>query len=157
MNIQHYPQFDTAKVIKLYEDKDGVPITYICTSDLTASDVPMDIFYRETPHPKFGNRYFGLFYRKELLMITSADKVEELEFGMVECDGNYYYSQSHHDYKVLENGNMIDGGRSYIRSSAGCVVVMRIINGKFIAKDVEDLVALGDKKELVYLDSGSQV
>ena len=34
---------------------------------------------------------------------------------------------------------MIDGGRAYVRSSNGAVM-MRIINGKFVAKDVEDLI-----------------
>jgi hypothetical protein len=130
MNIQHYPQFDTAKVIAHYEGKDGVPITYICTTDISASDVPMDVFYRETPHPEFGNRYFGLFWRNESLMIASADKIEELEFGMIEVDGKYYYSQSHHDYKVV-GGKMIDGGRAYIRTSGGSDV-FKIQDGKFV-------------------------
>jgi hypothetical protein len=132
MNIQHYPQFDTANVIAHYEQKDGVPITYICTSDLTASDVPFDIFYRTTPHPEFGNRYFGLYLspRTNNLMITNADKIEELEFGMIEVDGKYYYSQSHHDYKVV-GGKMIDGGRAYIRTSGGSDV-FKIQDGKFV-------------------------
>tara|TARA_B110000503_G_scaffold136139_1_gene217968 strand:+ start:63 stop:476 length:414 start_codon:yes stop_codon:yes gene_type:complete len=130
MNIHHEAQFDTAKVIAIYEKKDGVPITYICTTDISASDVPMDVFYRATPHPEFGNRYFGLYYRNGSLMITSADKIEELEFGMIEVDGKYYYSQSHHDYKVVE-GKMIDGGRAYIRCS-GRVDVFKIQDGKFV-------------------------
>lgn len=130
INIHHEPQFNTAKVIELYEEKDGVPITYICTTDIHASDVPMDVFYRATPHPKFGNRYFGLYYRNGSLMITSADKIEELEFGMIEVDGKYYYSQSHHDYKVVE-GKMIDGGREYIRTSHGADV-FKIQDGKFV-------------------------
>jgi len=100
------------------------------------------VYYRETPHPEFGNRYFGLYYDtiRDHTMITNADKVESLEFGMIEVDGKYYYSQSHHDYKRIGN-KMIDGGRVYIRSS-GCDVVLRIIDGKFFAKDVEDLVEL---------------
>ena len=57
---------------------------------------------------------------------------------MIEVDGKYYYSQSHHDYKVVE-GKMIDGGRAYIRSSGGAIC-MRITNGKFYAVDVEDLL-----------------
>jgi hypothetical protein len=130
INIHHEPQFNTAKVIELYEEKDGVPITYICTTDIHASDVPMDVFYRATPHPEFGNRYFGLYYRNGSLMITSADKIEELEFGMIEVDGKYYYSQSHHDYKVVE-GKMIDGGREYIRTSHGADV-FKIQDGKFV-------------------------
>jgi hypothetical protein len=59
--IKHYPQFDTKKVIKHYEEKDNVPITYICTTDLRVSDHPVDVFFRESPHPEFGNRYFGLY------------------------------------------------------------------------------------------------
>ena len=140
MNIQHEPLFDTAKVEQIYTEKDGVEVKYVCTTDLNASDVPVDVYYRATPHPEFGNRYFGLFYDRvrDCMMITNADIVESLEFGMIEADGKYYYSQSHHDYKVVE-GKMIDGGRAYIRSSGGATC-MRITNGKFYAADVKDLL-----------------
>ncbi len=142
MNIQHDPLFDTAKVEELYGRKDGCEIRYVCTSDLNASDVPCDIFYRAEPHPDFGNRYFGLYRDsvRDNLMITSADIVESFEFGMIEVDGKYYYSQSHHDYKIVE-GKMIDGGRAYIKSSGG-TTVMRITDGKFYAVDVEDLLEI---------------
>lgn len=141
LTINHENLFDIEKVTEHYTEKDGVPVQYVCTTDLTASDVPVDVYYRETPHPEFGNHYFGLYrdYRSGHMMITNADIVESLEFGMIEVDGKYYYSQSHHDYKVIGK-KMIDGGRAYIRSNQGCDVVMRIIKGKFIAKDVEDLV-----------------
>jgi len=142
MNIQHEPNFDVGLVTEHYSTKDGVPVKYVCTTDLHASDVPVDVYYRSTPHPEFGNHYFGLYhdYVRDHLMITNADVVESFEFGMIEQDGKYYYSQSHHDYKTLDNGKMIDGGRQYIKTSQGCDAVMRIINGKFIAKDVEDLM-----------------
>ena len=148
MNIQHEPLFDTAKVEAHYTEKDGVEVLYVCTTDLNASDVPVDVYYRETPHPEFGNRYFGLFWDnvRDHLMITNADVVESLEFGMIEVDGKYYYSQSHHDYKVVGD-KMIDGGRAYIKSSGGAIV-MRIVNGKFIAKDVEDLIAISEKESV---------
>ena len=157
MNIIHENLFDIEKVEKIYSEKDGVDVKYVCTTDLNASDVPVDVFYRATPHPQFGNRYFGIYYDhvRDCTMITNADVVESLEFGMIEHDSKYYYSQSHHDYKVVGD-KMIDGGRAYIRSS-GCDAVMRIINGKFIAKDVEDLVALGEKKEYVYPGNDCQV
>ena len=147
MNIQHEPLFDTAKVESIYSEKDGVEVKYVCTTDLKASDVPVDVFYRATPHPEFGNRYFGIYHDhvRDCTMITNADIVEELEFGMIEADGKYYYSQSHHDYKTVGD-KMIDGGRAYIRSSGGATV-MRITNGKFYAKDVEDLIAIGNKHE----------
>lgn len=141
MNIEHEPLFNIEEVEKIYTEKDGVDVKYVCTTDLRASDVPADVFYRATPHPQFGNHYFGIYWDhyRDCTMITNADIVESLEFGMIEQDGKYYYSQSHHDMKVLDNRKMIDGGRIYIKSS-GCDVVMRIIKGKFIAKDVEDLI-----------------
>ena len=140
MNIQHQPLFDTAKAEELYSEKDGVNVKYVCTTDLQQSDRPMDIFYRGTPHPEFGNRYFGLYWSKvhTSLMITGADVVESLEFGMIKHDGKYYYSQSHHDYKTVGD-KMIDGGRAYVKSSGGAVA-MRIKNGKFYIKQLEDIV-----------------
>ena len=128
--IVHYPRLDTQKVIELYENKDQTTIVYVCTTDLATSDLPIDIFYRESPHPEFGNRYFGLYTRDGVVMICNADQVEKLEFGMVkDSAGNLHYSQSHHDYKVLDNGNMIDGGRAYIRSS-NCTAVYRVKDGE---------------------------
>jgi hypothetical protein len=147
MNIHHDNLFNKEAIIEHYTKKDGVDVRYVCTTDLNASDVPVDVFYRETPHPEFGNRYFGLYWDtvRGHLMITNADVVESYEFGMIEIDGKYYYSQSHHDYKVVGE-KMIDGGRVYIKSS-GCDAVMRIVNGKFIAKDVEDLIAISEKEQ----------
>lgn len=132
MNIHHDPNFDVEKVTEHYTNKDGVPVTYVCTTDLNASDVPVDVYYRETPHPQFGNHYFGLFYDnvRGHMMICNADIVESLDFGMIEVDGKYYYSASHHDYKVVE-GKMIDGGRVYIRSSHGAEV-FQVKKGKFV-------------------------
>ena len=141
MNIEHEPNFDVGIVTEHYSKKDGVPVKYVCTTDLRASDTPVDVYYRATPHPEFGNHYFGLYHDhvRGHTMICNADIVESFEFGMIEQDGKYYYSQSHHDMKVLDNHKMIDGGRVYMKSS-GCDLVMRIIKGKFIAKDVEDLI-----------------
>src|SRR6056300_168731 len=140
MNIQHEPMFDTAKVEKVYSEKDGVEVRYVCTTDLKASDVPVDVFYRATPHPEFGNQYFGVYYDhvRGHTMITNADIVESLEFGMILVDGKYYYSQSHHDYKTIGD-KMIDGGRAYIRSSGGAITT-HIKNGKFYIKELEDMI-----------------
>jgi len=142
MNIHHEPLFDTSKVEQIYSEKDGVEVKYVCTTDLRASDVPVDVFYRATPHPEFGNRYFGIYHDhfRGHTMITNADIVEELDFGMVKNDNDkWQYSISHHDYRAFENGNMIDGGRQYIRSSAGAVD-MRVKDGKFYIKDLEDMI-----------------
>jgi hypothetical protein len=127
--IKHEPQIDTEKVCKLYSEKDGVTVKYVCTSALGHEAQSMDIFYRDTPHPEFGNRYFGLYYNviSNNLMITNADRIEKQEFGLVEDDdGNLQYSAHRHDYKKFENGNMIDGGRSYIKSSM-CPIHMHVV------------------------------
>ena len=136
MNIQHNPIFDTAKVEKLYTEKDGVEVKYVCTTAIQQhAEFAADVFYRATPHPEFGNRYFALYQNpfsdNASIMITNADQVENFEFGMIEdADGKYYYSQHRHDYKVIGD-KMIDGGRSYIRSG-GRVDVFKIQDGKFV-------------------------
>ena len=136
MNIQHNPIFDTAKVETLYSEKDGVEVKYVCTTAVQQhAEFAADVFYRATPHPEFGNRYFALYQNpfsdNASIMITNADQVENFEFGMIEdADGKYYYSQHRHDYKVIGD-KMIDGGRSYIRSG-GQVDVFKIQDGKFV-------------------------
>jgi len=133
MDIKHPTLFDKDRVIEIYEKKDGVPIKYVCTTDLRSSDVPADIFYRDSPHPEFGNRYFGLFRHPidQHLLITNADMVEDFEFGMIkDSDDNWYYSSSHHDCIFIED-KMIDGGRQYIRST-GLDSTFKIVNGEFV-------------------------
>jgi hypothetical protein len=132
MKIKHNPVFNTEEVCKHYTEKDGVDVTYVCTTDLHMSDVPCDIFYRETPHPEFGNKYFGLTYMKDRgVVITNGDMVEGFEIPMIEDDdGMYTYSRSHHDFIQCKNGNMIDGGRNYVRSR-GVIKIMRVRDGLF--------------------------
>ena len=128
--IKHAPILNIEKVISHYEKKDNVPIKYVCTTDLRVSDRPVDVFYRESPHPEFGNRYFGLYHRDGAVMVCNADLVEDLEFAMVkDKDGNYWYSSSHYDCLFIDN-SMIDGGREYVRSS-GPVEIFKIVNGEF--------------------------
>lgn len=132
MNIHHSPNFDTEKVTAHYTEKDGVEVKYVCTTDLTASDCPVDVFYRETPHPEFGNRYFGLYFDnlRNHLMITDADVVETYDFGMIEDkDGIWWYSQCHHDCLMID-GKMIDGGRVYVRGNG--FEMFKIVNGEFV-------------------------
>jgi hypothetical protein len=118
MNIKHYPMFPIDKIEKHYSDKDGVPVWYVCTTELYVDDQPLDIYYRATPHPEFGNKYFGLRYDNDNLLICNADKVEGIYFGMViNDDTELEYSSYRHDFKKFKNGNMIDGGRAYTKSS----------------------------------------
>ena len=135
MKIKHFPILDINKVVEHYSQRDGVPIKYVCTTDLHSDDSPADIFYRETPHPDFGNRYFALRVRNNKAYISNADAIELLTFGMIEDDdGNLQYSQFHHDYKRFGNRNMIDGGRNYTRSS-GEVIYYVVRDGELTTQD----------------------
>jgi hypothetical protein len=128
MNIKHYPITNVSKVEELYSEKDGVPVKHVCSTEFS-SNIIADVFYRSTPHPKFGNRYFAILFRDDVPYVANADEIENLSFGMVmNDDGDLEYSQSRHDYKSFKNGNMIDGGRDYIRSS-GDVKIYVVRNG----------------------------
>ncbi len=136
--IKHEPLLDIVRVCELYAEKDGVPITYVCTSALGGEAQAIDIFYRDTPHPKFGNCYFGLYHNamSGKLTITNADRIESVEFGLIEDDdGNLHYSAHRHDYKMFDNGNMIDGGRSYVKSGMHPVHIYVVRDGKMVVKD----------------------
>jgi hypothetical protein len=146
MNIQHRPLFDTDKVCKHYSEKDGVPIKYVCTSALGHEAQAMDIFYRETPHPEFGNRYFGMYFvstgpkeEQRQVWITNADKIEDAEFGMVEVAGGLHYSQHRHDFYSV--GDVaVDGGRSYFKRVGDLSVPtkwLKVKNGKFVEEKDE--------------------
>ena len=142
--INHRPLFDTDKVCKLYSEKDGVPVKYICTSALGAQEFAVDIYYRDTPHPEFGNRYFGL-YRNPYsgnaeIMITNADKIETLYFDMLEVNEQWQYSQHRHDFFTVGDVSL-DGGRAYFR----CVgninhprKLFAVKDGEFMEKENEE-------------------
>ena len=140
--IKHFPIFDTKKVINLYTEKDGVPIKYVCTSAVQQhAEFAADVFYRETPHPEFGNRYFGLYrnpYAGEAeIMITNADVIESLEFEMVEVGGELHYSQHRHDFHTVGDVS-IDGGREYLRLVGNVNVprkTLKIKDGIFVNED----------------------
>lgn len=142
MNIQHDPMFDEKKVEQLYSEKDGVPVKYVCTSAVHLGDAyAADIFYRETPHPEFGNRYFGL-YKSPItnnLMITNADNIENLDFEMVEVNDQLHYSQHRHDFRSVGDVS-IDGGRAYLRLVGNVshpVVKLKVLNGNFVEYEDE--------------------
>ena len=133
--IKHNPIGDINKVCGVYSKKDGVPIKYVCTTSLSEDGVTSyDVFYRDTPHPEFGNKYFGIYYDNSgLVFIRNADVVEKLTFGLIEdSDGTLHYSSDRWDYKKLSNGYMIDGGRSYIKSGAHPVYTYIIRDGEMV-------------------------
>ena len=115
MNVLHNPQFDIKKTTAYYTKKDGVPIHYVCTSTLDEGDVPVDIYYRDTPHPDHNNYYFGLYADEDRMMICKADSVEKYQFGMIsDAKEEWVYSQSLHDTVSIDVG-FINGGRKFIR------------------------------------------
>ena len=135
MNIKHHPIFNIKTIAEFYSEKDGVPVTYVCTSAPNKeATYAADIFYRETPHPDFGNRYFGLYSNMEnKIMITNVDMIEDLTFSMIEGVNGWEYSQHRWDYRQV-GGYAIDGGRSYTKLVGDIhtpVKVMKVKNGLF--------------------------
>ena len=119
------PVFNVDKVEEFYSDKDGVPCNYVITTQQHRGGPVVDVYYRETPHPEFGNHYFGLCYsapstrifKARNVLICNADWVEELDFFMIkDSKGIYEYSQHVHDYHCCDTG-CIDGGREYTKLS----------------------------------------
>lgn len=131
MNIKHKPILKIKWAEEHYSKQDGVPVQYVCTTELDYDGPVYDIFFRDTPHPTFGNRYFGLTYDsiRECAWIRNADKIEELDFGMIEHDLEWYYSQFRHDYIALGQ-KVIDGGRAYVRGSG--FEVFKVVDGEFV-------------------------
>ena len=116
--FNHRPLYDTDAIAKYYSERDGVPVSYVCTTALNDGTIAADIFYRETPHPEFGNRYFGIYQNlwDPKLYITNADIVEDLEFVCSPASNEKLtYSQHRHD-KVEVYGGALDGGRAYSRA-----------------------------------------
>jgi hypothetical protein len=145
MNIKHNPIFEIGKVEKFYTEKDGVPVKYVCTSASNMGTVAADIFYRTTPHPSFGNRYFGLYANKftecdHQVMITNADPIEELDFDMVDIDGELHYSQDRHDYRTIGDIS-IDGGRAYLKLGGAigkyAIKRLKLVDGEFVERKDE--------------------
>jgi hypothetical protein len=132
--VKHRPITDTQKVSALYTKKDNTPIKYVCTTSIQPRGVPMDVFYRDTPHPEFGNKYFGIYQNSlGVYMIAGADKVEDLTFDCIEGPEGWEYSSHVHDFKYVGD-SFIDGGREYTRMGGNCippVKTFRVKDGEF--------------------------
>ena len=136
MEIKHKPQFNIEKVTAHYTKKDGVPVHYVCTSDLDESDRPFDIYYRDTPHPEHNNFYFGLYTDDEdRMMICKADTIEKYTFGLISDQDEWVYSQCHHDFVETDSG-YIDGGRRFIKRGGELDnqkhIVAKVVDGVFV-------------------------
>ena len=111
--VNHRPITNTTEVEKVYSEKDQVPVKYVCTTSLTPRGHPFDVFFRETPHPKFGNRYFGIDGK----WITNGDAVESMCFECLEGPLGWTYSHHVHDFVGIGDDVAIDGGREYTKVS----------------------------------------
>lgn len=135
--IVHRPFYaDVVKAEKLYSKKEGVPVKYVLTSSLDARGIAVDIYFRETPHPQFGNRYFGLFRTNGTIAICDADPIEGLFIDTIKADAGWIYSTNVLDMVTMVHdgeGVSIDGGRDYRRILAKDF--SNIINRKFKVKD----------------------
>lgn len=132
LNVKHFPIFDTEAVLEHYKSEGA---KYVCTTELKSYCVPVDVFYRPTPHPVYGNRYFGL-YKDHFnnVYICNADVVESLQFGMIDNGKDEWtYSRDTHDF-LSWGSNFIDGGRAYTRAGGSIlpkVVSLRVVDGEF--------------------------
>ena len=134
LNVKHFPIFDTEFVLEYYKPEGA---KYVCTTELRPYEAPVDVFYRPTPHPVYGNRYFGL-YRGVVtnsVYICNADTVENLDFCVIDNGkGEWTYSQYAHDF-LSWGENYIDGGRAYTRVGGNPlpkVVSLCIVDGEFV-------------------------
>ena len=134
LNVKHFPIFDTEFVLEYYKPEGA---KYVCTTELKAYGIPVDVFYRPTPHPVYGNRYFGLYrdHFSNSVYICNADTVENLDFCVIDNGkGEWTYSQYTHDF-LSWGSNFIDGGRAYTRVGGNPlpkVISLRVVDGEFV-------------------------
>lgn len=127
VRFRHRPVTKADAIAEHYTKKDGVPVKYVLTTEIKCGNTPYDIFYRDTPHPDYGNRYFGIMYNRtvESWFITDADSLEGEQVDCIELHGLYHYSRYRHDF-VQVGPYHIDGGRCYTK--VGGMVLPTIYN-----------------------------
>lgn len=116
MKIHNECSFLKYEGIRKVEEKYNAKYVFescLKTRDGGWCNMPVAIFYTETPHPQ-GSNYFGL-YRTDTgeMMITNGISATE-PFEAIRVGDNIYYSRYRHDYRSYGNF-FVDGGRDYIR------------------------------------------
>jgi outer membrane protein assembly factor BamB len=98
-----------------------------------SEDSPGEVFYQETPPVKGYSNYFALIRRGGTIYITSgASAVEGVITGIAAKDGEIIYSRYRHDMRTSTDKSVwIDGGRDYVRTGGGHLVLLKIIDGKW--------------------------
>lgn len=108
----------------------------------TWSDIPVAVFYQETPPEGYGH-YFGLFVRDGGVMICDASSTVGVPImGIQAPSGEIIYSRFRHDYRVSQDGTVtIDGGRDYTKTNGGVeMVVLTIENGEVVIVENPDML-----------------
>ena len=97
------------------------------------SEMPVDVFYQPNPDRSKGHtNYFGMYRsHDDHVMITNAESAfSEPITGVLTDDGEVIVSRYRHDY-VTKDNKMVDGGRDYLRRSAGDLVKVTIVGDEF--------------------------
>jgi len=138
----HFSENGIAKMEERYNAK---YMGYWCTKNSGGgwNEHPVDVFYVENPDTSKGHtNYFGLFHTQYTLihdlgwMITNAESAfSEPIMGILCDDGEVIVSRYRHDC-VMKGEYMIDGGRDYLRCSAGRLVRVIVLDGKFLFTNV---------------------
>lgn len=133
LNIKHFPILNMEAILEYYKSEG---VKYVCTTELKPYGNVYNIFYRPTPHPVHGNRYFGLRRTTDgNVCITNADTVENLEFCVIDNGKDEWtYSQYTHDF-LSWGQSYIDGGRAYTRVGGNPlpkVVSLKVVDGEFV-------------------------
>lgn len=125
------------KVEKTYNAKWVGQLCLRTKSGEWAADSYGDVYFQETPPVEGYSQYFALIVQDGSLYITSgASAVEGVIVGIEADDGEIIYSRCRHDYRVSKDNSVwIDGGRDYVRSSPGKLIMFKIIDGNFVKLD----------------------
>jgi hypothetical protein len=101
------------------------------------TDMPVSVFWQETPPDPSYSHYFGIFrdFRDNLIKITGAGSVTEGTWnGAMADDGEIIFSRWRHDYRMSTDGTaMVDGGRDYFKSFFSVRAVhLKLIGPSFV-------------------------
>lgn len=111
------------------------------------SDMPVAVFYQETPPEGYGH-YFGLFTRDGSILICDASSTVGIPIvGVQAQNGEIIYSRYRHDFRISQDGTVtIDGGRDYMKVSGGVdSVVLTIEDGEVVIVENPDLLFVTHK------------
>jgi hypothetical protein len=113
--------FSEAGIRRIEQEKGAQYMGYWCVKGPHGwNESPVDVFYVQNPDRSKGHsNYFGMFERGGTVYICDAQSCfSEPIAGIVEGD-TVYTSRYRHDYVETPSGNVIDGGRDYIKTNLG--------------------------------------